>query len=82
MDKAEDNAQHKAIKTQLQNVTAAVNRYLVAFEENSLSKDLALVGRLSQSHVSMIENVKQLQSAIYGPLNMVLLHYEEASDQH
>lgn len=77
MDNTQKTAQYNAIKSQIQILNNAVNTYLATFEENSSSEDLVAVGKISQCQVIMIETVKQMQSAIYGPLNMVMLHYEE-----
>ena len=77
MDREQMIAQHKAIKSNLQALTDAVAAYSTTFEKNILSDDLDAVGQISQCQVEMVENVKQMQSAIYGPLNMVMLHYEE-----
>ncbi|KFY73693.1 hypothetical protein V499_06221 [Pseudogymnoascus sp. VKM F-103] len=77
MDREQRIAQHNAIKTQLKTLTDAVNAYSATFEKNSSSDDLAAIGEISQCQVTMTESVKQMQSAIYGPLNMVMLHYEE-----
>ncbi|RDL36122.1 Uncharacterized protein BP5553_06734 [Venustampulla echinocandica] len=77
MDRKQMIAQHNAIKSQLQTLTNAVDAYSTMFEKNSSSDDLAAVGEISQCQVTMAESVKQMQSAIYGPLNMVMLHYEE-----
>jgi hypothetical protein len=79
MDREQRIAQHDAIKTQLKTLTDAVNAYSATFEKNSSSDDLAAIGEISQCQVTMTESVKQMQSAIYGPLNMVMLHYEEVS---
>lgn len=79
MDAEQLKAQSVAIKNQLQNVTRAVEEYLQTFEACPSEADLGSMGRLSQCQVDMVDNVKQLQSAIYGPLNMVMLHYEEVS---
>lgn len=79
MDREQRIAQHDAIKTQLQTLTNAVNAYSTTFEKNSSSDDLAAIGKISECQVTMAESVKQMQSAIYGPLNMVMLHYEEVS---
>ena len=79
MDREQRIAQHDAIKTQLQTLTDAVNAYSTTFEKNSSSEDLAAIGQISECQVTMAESVKQMQSAIYGPLNMVMLHYEEVS---
>src|SRR5690554_106727 len=77
MDREQRIAQHNAIKAQLQTLTDAVNAYSATFEKNSSSDDLEAIGQISQCQVTMTESVKQMQSAIYGPLNMVMLHYEE-----
>lgn len=77
MDREQMIAQHNAIKSNLQALTDAVEAYSSTFEKNILSDDLEAVGQISQCQVAMVENVKQMQSAIYGPLNMVMLHYEE-----
>jgi hypothetical protein len=77
MDKEQMIAHHNAIKAQLKTLTKAVNAYSTTFEKNYLSDDLTAIGEISQCHVTMTESVKQMQSAIYGPLNMVMLHYEE-----
>ena len=80
MNQEEKTAQAKAIQTHLQRTTDAINEYLATLQNDTSSTDLASAGRLSSCQVSMTENVKQLQSAIYGPLNMVMLHYEEVND--
>lgn len=69
--------QHIAIKKNLQELTATVEAYSDTFELNASSDDLSAMGQISQRHVKMIESVKQMQSAIYGPLNMIMLHFEE-----
>jgi hypothetical protein len=79
MDREQRITQHNAIKAQLKTLTDAVNAYSATFEKNSSSDDLAAIGEISQCQVTMTESVKQMQSAIYGPLNMVMLHYEEVS---
>lgn len=80
MNQEQKLAQAEAIRTQLRQTTDAVNSYLAIYKENQDSTELEAAGKVSDSHVLMIENVKQLQSAIYGPLNMVVLHYEEAGE--
>ncbi|KAK2756393.1 hypothetical protein FQN54_005285 [Arachnomyces sp. PD_36] len=77
MDREQRIAQHDAIKSNLRALTDAVEEYSSTFEKNISSDDLEAVGQISQRQVAMVENVKQMQSAIYGPLNMVMLHYEE-----
>ena len=77
MDRKQMIAQHKAIKSELQTLNDAVEAYSSTFEKNFLSDDLEAVGQISQCQVAMADSVKQMQSAIYGPLNMVMLHYEE-----
>lgn len=77
MDKEQRIAQHNAIKAQLQSLTEAVDAYSGTFEKNISSDDLEAIGQISQCQVAMVERVKQMQSAIYGPLNMIMLHYEE-----
>jgi hypothetical protein len=77
MDREQIIAQHDAIKSTLRAFTEAVEAYSSTVEKNILSDDLEAVGQISQCQVVMMENVKQMQSAIYGPLNMVMLHYEE-----
>ncbi|OAQ65236.2 O-methyltransferase [Pochonia chlamydosporia 170] len=77
MDREQMIAQHNAIKSNLRTLTDAVEAYSSTFEKNISSDDLEAVGQISQCQVAMVENVKQMQSAIYGPLNMVMLHYEE-----
>lgn len=69
--------QHATIKLNLARLTAAVDSYSTIFEQNEFSEDLSAVGEISQSHVEMVESVKQMQSAVYGPLNMIMLHFEE-----
>ena len=81
MNQAEKRAQAIAIRENLQKTSAAVEEYLTIFDQNKTSTDLGSAGQISDCHAVMIENVKQLQSAIYGPLNMVMLHYEEVSFQ-
>lgn len=71
--------QHIAIKANLEHFTAIANEYSAVFERNASSDDLSAVGEISQCHVRLLESVKQLQSAVYGPLNMIMLHYEEVS---
>lgn len=70
-------AQLNAIKSNLRVLTDAVDTYSATFEKNIVSDDLEAVGQISECQVAMVESVKQMQSAIYGPLNMVMLHYEE-----
>lgn len=77
MDRAQITKQHDAIKSNLRTLTDAVEAYSTAFEKNITSDDLEAVGQISQCQVTLMEQVKQMQSAIYGPLNMVMLHYEE-----
>lgn len=77
MNREQIIAQHDAIKSNLRALTDAVEAYSSTFQKNALSDDLEAVGQISQCQVVMMENVKQMQSAIYGPLNMVMLHYEE-----
>jgi hypothetical protein len=77
MNREQMIAQHNAIKCNLRSLTDAVAAYSSTFEKSILSDDLEAVGQISQCQVVMVENVKQMQSAIYGPLNMVMLHYEE-----
>lgn len=77
MNREQMIAQHNAIKSNLRTLTDAVEAYSSTFEKNILSDDLEAVGQISQRQVEMVENVKQMQSTIYGPLNMVMLHYEE-----
>lgn len=77
MDRKQIIAQHDAIKANLQTLTESVQAYSATFEKNISSDDLDAVGQISQCQVTMMENVKQMQSVIYGPLNMVMLHYEE-----
>jgi len=71
--------QHFAIKASLKNLTAAVDAYSVVYEKSETSADPSIMGDLSLLHVKMIETVKQMQSAVYGPLNMMTLHFEEVS---
>lgn len=68
-----------AIKANFEEFTAAVNEYSAIFEQNASLDDLSAVGEISQYHVKMLQSVKQMQSAVYGPLNMIMLHYEEVS---
>lgn len=77
MNREQMITQHNAIKSSLRALTDAVETYSSTFKKNILSDDLEAVGQISQCQVVMVENVKQMQSAIYGPLNMVMLHYEE-----
>ena len=77
MDKEQIIKQHDAIKSHLRALNNAVEAYSSTFEKNISSEDLEAVGQISQCQVAMMETVKQMQSAIYGPLNMVMLHYEE-----
>lgn len=79
MNREQITAQHEAIKANLQALTDTVNSYSSTFEKNIASDDLEAVGQISQCQVAMMEQVKQIQSVIYGPLNMVMLHYEEVS---
>ncbi|KAG0650292.1 O-methyltransferase afvC [Hyphodiscus hymeniophilus] len=67
--------QYVAIKANLEELTAAVNAYSAVFEKHASSDDLAT--QISQFQVRMLESVKQMQSAVYGPLNMVMIHFEE-----
>lgn len=77
MDKEQITKQHDAIKSNLRALNNAVETYSATFETNISSDDLEAVGQISQCQVALMETVKQMQSAIYGPLNMVMLHYEE-----
>ncbi|KAJ6780479.1 hypothetical protein PWT90_08423 [Aphanocladium album] len=77
MDKEQIKKQHDAIKSNLQTLNNAVEAYSATFETNINSNDLEAVGQISQCQVALMETVKQMQSVIYGPLNMVMLHYEE-----
>ncbi|KAG9241142.1 o-methyltransferas-like protein [Calycina marina] len=69
--------QHDAVKRNLKELIAAVEAYSASFSRNASSENLTSRGDISQQHVKMLESVKQMQSAVYGPLNMVMLHYEE-----
>ena len=71
--------QYVVLKANFQQLTAAVNAYSAIFEKNGSSDDLSEIGEISQCHVKLLQKVKQMQSAVYGPLNMILLHFEEAS---
>lgn len=82
MDSCQLLAQRQAIESQLQSLTDVVNSYFETFDRYHPSTDLKAVGHLSKSQVMMVEGVKQMQSAIYGPLNMVMLHYEEVTLKH
>lgn len=77
MNREQQTAQHDAIKSNLQALIDTVQAYSSIMERNTSSDDLETVGQISQCQVVMMENVKQMQSVIYGPLNMVMLHYEE-----
>ncbi|KUJ20824.1 o-methyltransferase-like protein [Mollisia scopiformis] len=69
--------QHLAIIANLQELTAAVGAYSTKFESSVSVDDPVAMGELAQSHVDMLGSVKQMQSAVYGPINMVTLHFEE-----
>ena len=69
--------QHDAIKETLTALEDAVHSYSATFEKSASSEDLSAVSQISQAHVEMVKRVKQMQSAVYGPLNMVMLHFEE-----
>jgi hypothetical protein len=69
--------QHLTIKANLAELTEVVNTYSTTFENNESNVDIAAVAKLSECHVKMLESVKQMQSAVYGPLNMIMLHFEE-----
>lgn len=77
MNREQQIAQRDAIKSSLQTLIDAAQAYSSALERSTSSDDLETVGQISQCQVAMMENVKQMQSVIYGPLNMVMLHYEE-----
>ncbi|CZR66315.1 related to O-methyltransferase B [Phialocephala subalpina] len=69
--------QHAAVKSTLAQLTAAVEGYSTTFEKNISLNDPAAMGEIAQCQVKMLDNVKQMQSAVYGPLNMVTLNFEE-----
>jgi hypothetical protein len=69
--------QHAAIKSSLQVLTAAVDAYSDTYEKITGTDGATAMGDLSLHHVKMTESVKQMQSAVYGPVNMVTLHFEE-----
>lgn len=66
------------IKASLQELTTLIESYSTKFGHSSLD-DPADVGEIAQSYVEMLQSVKQMQSAVYGPINMVTLQFEEAS---
>ncbi|KAF8851799.1 o-methyltransferas-like protein [Acephala macrosclerotiorum] len=69
--------QHAAIKSNLAQLTAAVDSYSTTFEKNISLNDPAALGEIAQCQVKMLDSVKQMQSAVYGPINMVTLNFEE-----
>lgn len=69
--------QNIAIKENLRELTAAVDAYSTACEKNATAGKSD--GELEQSHVKLMTSVKQMRSAIYGPMNMVTSHFEEVT---
>lgn len=71
--------QQTTVKDSFQKFATDVNAYLAMVEKHAFLDDLSAVGQISQCHMTMVESVKQMQSAAYGPLNMIMLHFEEVS---
>jgi hypothetical protein len=69
--------QHVAIKSSLKELTALVDVYSETYDKSVALDDAAAMGALSLHQVKMTESVKQMQSVIYGPINMMTLHFEE-----
>lgn len=69
--------QHAEIKASLAELNTVVNTYSATFDKMTPSDDPAIMAQLSMQQVKMTETVNQMQSAVYGPVNMMNKHFEE-----
>lgn len=69
--------QNVAIKATLQKLTAAVEAYSAICEKNTTLAGLSQAGEVAQSHVKLMNSMKEMKTAVYGPMNMVTAHFEE-----
>jgi hypothetical protein len=77
MDLAMLQKQNAAIKSDLAELNAMVEKYFSVFESNPTLSDPSQAGAVAKSHVELMQCVKKMKSTVYGPVNNVLAHFEE-----
>ncbi|PQE19000.1 O-methyltransferase protein [Rutstroemia sp. NJR-2017a WRK4] len=77
MDPAMLQKQNAAIKSDLAELNAMVEKYFSVFESNPQLSDPSQAGAVAKSHVELMHSVKKMKSTVYGPVNNVLAHFEE-----